>query len=95
MNWTNIRSAFETYEVILEPDEDIPEWWAGAPSVVRDASGAFWLAARMREGDSPRGRRGYEIRTLRSEDGVHFVHVNSILREDVPIAGFERLGVCQ
>ena len=90
MDWTSIRSAFETYDVILEPDENIPEWWAGAPSVVRDASGAFWLAARMREGNSPRGRRGYEVRILRSEDGVHFAHVNSIIREDVPIAGFER-----
>lgn len=90
MNWAKIRSAFQSYDVVLTPDEDTSEWWAGAPSVVRDDYGAFWLAARMREGNSPRGQRGYEIRVLRSEDGVNFVHVSSILREEVPIVGFER-----
>ncbi len=90
MDWTQIRSAFEEYDVVLVPDEDTPEWWAGAPSVVQDDYGAFWLAARMREGNSPRGQRGYEIRILRSENGADFVHVNSIRREDVPIIGFER-----
>lgn len=86
----NIPQEFQDYDVILKPDKDEAEWWAGAPSVVRDRKGVFWLACRMRTADSPRGLRGYEIRILRSEDGVHFSKVHSILREDVPIPGFER-----
>lgn len=85
-----LRSRFQEYTVVLQPDEDRPEWWAGAPSVCRDASGTFWMACRMREGLSPRGRRGYEIRILRSDDGLRFVPVHALRREDVPIAGFER-----
>lgn len=78
------------YEVILRPDREEPEWWAGAPSVVRDPDGTFWLACRMRTGEGQRGLRGYEIRILRSGDGVHFDPVLRIRREDVPIPGFER-----
>lgn len=81
---------FREYRVILEPDKNEPEWWAGAPSVVRDSSGTFWLAARMRTAHSPRGLRGYEIRILKSDDGINFHKVRSIKREDVPIPGFER-----
>ena len=81
---------FQKYDVILEPDKNEPDWWAGAPSVARDDNGVFWLACRMRTANSPRGLRGYEIRLLRSEDGVHFNKVKSILRELVPIPGFER-----
>jgi hypothetical protein len=86
----NIPDKFRQYEVILRPDKDEAEWWAGAPSVVRDKRGLFWLACRMRTADSPRGLRGYEIRILRSNNGIHFEKVHSIAREDVPIAGFER-----
>ena len=86
----NIPAKFRQYEVILEPDKDEAEWWAGAPSVVRDKDGTFWLACRMRTADAPRGLRGYEIRILRSRDGIHFKKVHSIRREDVPIPGFER-----
>lgn len=85
-----LPQKFQDYDVILKPDKDEAEWWAGAPSVVRDRKGVFWLACRMRTADSPRGLRGYEIRILRSEDGVHFREVHSIKREDVPIPGFER-----
>jgi len=85
-----LQRQFETYDVILEPDVDEPEWWAGAPSVVRDSSGIFWLACRMRTANAPRGLRGYEIRILRSKDGIHFQKVLSIKREEVPIPGFER-----
>jgi hypothetical protein len=81
---------FQHYDVILEPDKNEPDWWAGAPSVARDDNGFFWLACRMRTANSPRGLRGYEIRLLRSEDGVHFIKIKSILREQVPILGFER-----
>jgi len=86
-NWL---SRPDNYDVILEPDENTPEWWAGAPSVARADDGAFYLAARMREGHSPRGRRGYEVRLLRSGDGLRFERVASIPRESIPIPGFER-----
>ncbi|HRR56891.1 MAG TPA: hypothetical protein P5568_13970 [Acidobacteriota bacterium] len=85
-----IPEKFSEYRVILEPDENKPEWWAGAPSVVRDDSGTFWLACRMRTADSPLGLRGYEIRILRSDDGIHFETARRIKREDVPVPGFER-----
>ncbi|HOV75248.1 MAG TPA: hypothetical protein PK967_14855 [Candidatus Hydrogenedentes bacterium] len=78
------------YAVVLEPDKNEPEWWAGAPSVARGKDGLFWMACRMRMAEAPRGRRGYEIRILRSADGVHFEKALSIRREDVPIPGFER-----
>ena len=86
----SIRGRFARWEVVVEPDRDEAEWWAGAPSVVRDDDGVFWMAARMRTADSPLGMRGYEIRILRSEDGIRFQPAHSIRREDVPIAGFER-----
>jgi len=86
----SIPAKFEDFAVIVEPEEDAAEWWAGAPSVVRDEDGVFWLACRMRTPELPRGLRGYELRILRSEDGVNFEHVKSIFREDIPIATFER-----
>jgi hypothetical protein len=79
-----------SYTVVLRPDKDEADWWAGAPSVVRDGNGTFWMACRMRTPDSPRGLRGYEIRILSSKDGEHFEVAHHIAREDVPIPGFER-----
>lgn len=90
MTFDEIVSAMARYEVILEPDENTPEWWAGAPSVVRSQEGTFYLAARMREGRSPRGRRGYEIRILKSADGCRFEPINHLLREDAGVPVFER-----
>ncbi len=89
-NYADIVKKFQDYDVILRPDKNEPEWWAGAPSVAIDDDGTFWLACRMRTAESKRGLRGYEIRILRSSDGVHFEKAHSIKREDVPIAGFER-----
>ena len=86
----SIADKFINYDVVLKPDKDAAEYWAGAPSVVRDEKGIFWMAARMRSPEYPRGLRGYEIRILRSEDGINFNKYHSILREEVPIAGFER-----
>jgi hypothetical protein len=86
----SIATKFTDYKVIVAPDKDEAEWWAGAPSVVRDKNGIFWLACRMRTADAPRGLRGYEIRILRSDDGIHFTTGHRIRREDVPIPGFER-----
>jgi len=85
-----IVSAAADYQVVLEPDEDTPEWWAGAPSVIRSDDGTFYLAARMREGRSPRGKRGYEVRILKSADGRHFEPIHRIRREDAGVSGFER-----
>ena len=90
MAFEHIVAGMADYRVILEPDENTPEWWAGAPSVVRAANGSFYLAARMREGSSPRGLRGYEVRILRSDDGHHFVPVSQLRREEAGLAGFER-----
>jgi hypothetical protein len=44
----------------------------------------------MRTAEGQRGRRGYEIRILCSEDGRVFRKVHAIRREEVPIPGFER-----
>lgn len=85
-----IAERFNDYEVILQPDTIAPEWWAGAPSVVRGDDGVFWMACRMRTADAPRGLRGYEIRILRSEDGVAFEAVHAIHRDDIALGGFER-----
>lgn len=82
--------ALSNYEVVLEPDQNTPEWWAGAPSVCRGPQGTFYLAARMREGHSPRGKRGYEMRLLESRDGIRFEPLSSITREAAGVPGFER-----
>ena len=91
----SLASCFDTYEVALEPDENTPEWWAGAPSACRADDGTFYLAARMREGNSPPGVRGYELRILRSADGIHFEKILGIKKEDVPVPGFERPAILQ
>ena len=85
-----VVAAMARYEVVLEPDENIAEWWAGAPSVVLSEDGTFYMACRMREGKSPRGKRGYEIRILKSADGHQFEPINHLLREEAGMAGFER-----
>lgn len=85
-----LAARFSTWSVVAQPDRDEAEWWVGAPSVCRDDAGDFWLAARMRTGEDRLGRRGYEIRIYRSEDGLAYEPVHSIRRADVPIAGFER-----
>lgn len=88
--YVSITKQFDEYTVVLKPDQDKSEYWAGAPSVVRDEGGVFWMAARMRSPEYPRGLRGYEIRILRSDDGLNFEKYHSIFREDIPIPGFER-----
>lgn len=84
-----IVSALANYHVAVEPDKNTPEWWAGAPSVCKFDDG-FYLAVRMREGDSPRGKRGYENRIYRSSDGLSYEPVKSLHRDEVGIPGFER-----
>ena len=81
---------FRDGDVVALPDKIAPEWWAGAPSVLRTTDGTFWMALRMRTADSPLGLRGYEIRILRSPDGVRFEKAQSISREAAGVDGFER-----
>jgi len=90
VNLDDIVAAMQHYEVILEPDEDTPEWWAGAPSALRCDDGTFYLAARMREGKSPRGKRGYEVRILKGTDGRRFETINRLRREEAGVPVFER-----
>ncbi len=86
----SIPGRLDSFTVVLKPDTIAAEYWAGAPSVVRDKDGTFWMACRMRTAKAPRGRRGYEIRLLSSQDGVHFHKEKSIRCDQVPIPGFER-----
>ena len=86
----SFSQKFNSYDVILEPDKDAEEYWAGAPTVAVDNDGVFWMACRMRSPEYPRGLRGYEIRILRSDDGINFEKYHSIKREEIPIPGFER-----
>ncbi|MCC5930835.1 MAG: hypothetical protein JJU28_16440 [Cyclobacteriaceae bacterium] len=81
---------FSSYTTVLQADKNAAEWWAGAPSVVIDKNGIFWMAARMRSPEHPVGLRGYEIRLLRSKDGIHFEEIKKINRSELPIPGFER-----
>ncbi len=90
MNIHEIRRRLERFDVVLEPDKNVPEWWAGAPSAVVGDNGHVFLAARMREGDSPRGLRGYEVRMLESHDGRFFNCIAQIHRGDANVRGFER-----
>jgi hypothetical protein len=95
MKLSAVAAQLAEYCVVLEPDENTPEWWAGAPSVVRTEDGTFYLAARMREGNSPKGRRGYEVRILKSCDGRAFETIHRIKREDAGVPGFERPALVQ
>ncbi len=90
-----IKKALDNYHVVLRPDKDEPGWWSGAPSVTLAKDGTFYLAARMRDTLSPRGRRGYEIRLLESEDGISFKKIASIARDDTDLPGFERPAILQ
>ena len=85
-----LSKTFDNYSVVLRPDRHAPGWWAGAPSVVRAADGTFYLVARMRGTDNPPGQRGYELRILKSRDGIRFEPIHAIRREDAGVRGFER-----
>lgn len=95
MTFPELVESLSRYETVLEPDQNTPEWWAGAPSVCRTKDGTFYLAARMREGNSPRGCRGYEIRLLKSGDGRVFTPIHRLKREDAALPGFERPALVQ
>ncbi|GIV17950.1 MAG: hypothetical protein KatS3mg022_3385 [Armatimonadota bacterium] len=48
------------------------------------------MAIRVRTAEGDLGKRGYEIRILRSDDGIHFVKVHSLKREQISTIGLER-----
>jgi len=76
--------------IVVHPEKDAPEYWAGAPSVARGEDGTIWLACRMRSPEAPRGQRGHSLRLLRSADGIKFDDALTIKRDAVPVDGFER-----
>lgn len=78
------------YEVVLRPERDEAEWWAGAPAVCVAPDGVVWLVARMRSPERPKGERGYALWLLRSADGIRFERVRAWTREEAGVAGFER-----
>ncbi len=90
-----IKSNLSKFTIVLEPDKNEKDWWAGAPSVVHANNGLFYLTARMRESISPRGRRGYEIKILESQDGIHFREIHQIHRDDTNVPVFERASIVQ
>ncbi|MHA1794134.1 MAG: hypothetical protein ACTSVI_15940 [Promethearchaeota archaeon] len=95
MNVKELLKQADNYKVILKPDKDDDGWWAGAPSILKTSDGSYFLAARMRDAINPRGRRGYEIRILKSKDGENFRVIKKIKKEDVGIHGFERPALIQ
>ncbi|MHA1682147.1 MAG: hypothetical protein ACTSUE_14510 [Promethearchaeota archaeon] len=96
MRINSIPAFLENYKTVLEPDKDQRDWWAGAPSILKvDGGNQFIMAARMREADAPRGRRGYEIRLLDSNDGINFKKIFGITKEQAGIRGFERPSIVQ
>ena len=87
----DIVEALSNYTTIVEPDKNETNWWAGAPSVVYDENTKeFWLAVRMRTGEGKRGSRGYEIRIMKSKNGVNFNVVRKIHRDEMSVSVFER-----
>ena len=82
--------ALGEYTVIVNPDKRKAQWSVGAPSLLITENGDFYLAVRMRDGDSPLGKRGYEIRILKSDDGIHFSPILRIYREDARVSTFGR-----
>jgi len=78
-------------KVVCEPVGPGKGYWAGAPGIFQDgASGATYLAYRIRR---PRGvlpDRGAELRLARSSDGVRFETVRTLLKDDFASSSIER-----
>jgi hypothetical protein len=73
--------------VVIEPPEDRPGAWAGAPSVVL-VGGVYYLAYRLRR---PVGEgRGFANVVARSTDGAHFETVCVVERESFGAESLER-----
>jgi hypothetical protein len=78
--------------VIRGPERPEPGYWAGAPSVLRDA-GRWWLTYRERR---PRGvglDRGWRAAVAVSEDGFAFDDVWEVRRTELESASMERFAL--
>lgn len=77
--------------VVVEPLDNGPGWWAGAPHAYHDESaGRFHLYYRLRR---PRGHafeRGGEVRLATGTDGVHFETTWRILKTELDSDSIER-----
>lgn len=85
-----VVEALAHYVVVVHPDKLKAHWCAGSPSVLINSRNDVFMAVRMREADSQPGKRGYEIRILRSSDGIHFSPFCHFKREALGVAGFGR-----
>jgi hypothetical protein len=78
-------------QVVVEPLEPAPGWWAGAPHVHYDADEKrFYLYYRIRR---PRGHefaRGGEARLATSTDGMHFETIWTMLKTELSSDSIER-----
>lgn len=73
--------------LVVPPPQELPGWWAGAPSAVV-VDGEVWLAYRLRR---PVGAgRGYANVVARSDDGVSFETVAVVHQGDLGAASLER-----
>jgi hypothetical protein len=74
--------------LVAAPDDPAPGSWAGAPSVLRDDDGVWWLAYRLRR---PIGEgRGYANVVARSDDGVRFTTAARVSSTDLGAESLER-----
>ncbi len=78
-------------QVVVEPLDDGPGWWAGAPHVCYDEQDKrFYLYYRLRR---PRGHefeRGGEVRLAAGSDGVHFETIWRMLKTELSSDSIER-----
>lgn len=78
-------------QVVVEPLEGGPGWWAGAPHVYYDdEAGRFYLYTRIRR---PRGHafeRGGEVRLAVGTDGVRFETIWRMLKTELDSDSIER-----
>lgn len=74
--------------VVIEPPGNGEGFWAGGPSIVHQ-DGVFWLAYRLRRPVD--AGRGYANVVARSDDGVHFETVATLLNSSfIHSASLER-----
>jgi hypothetical protein len=82
------RRFWADAELVVPPADPGPGSWAGAPSVLPDDEGVWWLAYRMRR---PVGQgRGYANVVARSADGVRFEPVARVTSDAFGAESLER-----
>ncbi len=76
----------EEYEVVYTPPCKEEGCWTGAPSVLKDDEGRFWMAHRNRNPEV----RGFAVVISRSDDGKNFKPVNEIEKSKLGVQSLER-----